>query len=324
MISVIVPVFNAENTLEHAISSIQSSLYGEIEIIIIDDGSTDSTPVICDRFSKVNNIRVFHTENHGVSAARNIGLREARGDYIGFVDGDDWTEPDMYQKLLQTMEDQQADLVACGIINETAEGSYAEDCDGSIVVSEGDTIYQNIILSSGIRGYLWNKLFRKELISCGFDETIEQCEDLLFTAQYCEHVRKAVYLNESLYHYTRKPVIDSYTYTKRSLSLMDAYEEVYSLYQIKASEYAYLPEQNALKTYLHFRARAKILKEKKTALLSKINNGISMHFANVLKENKVSLKTKGNICFTYLFPRTALRMKRRVLACRHRRGQWEL
>ena len=115
MISVIVPAWNAENTLERAVLSILQNRDKdtEIEVIIVDDGSTDSTPVICELLSRDENVRVVHTENHGPSAARNTGLQTAEGEYIGFVDSDDWVEPDLYKKLLKEMVVRQANLAAC-------------------------------------------------------------------------------------------------------------------------------------------------------------------------------------------------------------------
>lgn len=325
MISVIVPAWNAENTLERAVLSILQNRDKdtEIEVIIVDDGSTDSTPVICELLSQDENVRVVHTENHGPSAARNTGLQTAEGEYIGFVDSDDWVEPDLYKKLLKEMVVQQADLAACGVIHETEEGSFPEGNDGSVAVIHGQAVYYEILQSAGIRGYLWNKLFKKDLIKSGFDESIAQCEDLLFTAAYCEQVSKAVYIRNPLYHYVRKNKSDEYSYTERDLSLMDAFEKLYSLYLVKAPEYAYIPEKNALKTYIHFRARGKLVREKDSILLTKIDRGIREHFFRVMKEKRISLKTKGNICITCLFPGTILQGKRKLLQCRNKRGIWE-
>ena len=326
MISVIIPVFNGEKTIERAVHSILCNRDAEtpIEIIIIDDGSTDATPTICDRLSEDTGIHVIHTENHGMVAARNIGIREAKGEYIGFVDSDDWIEPDMFQILLKTMIEQQADLVACGVIQETEQGSFRDEDDGAIIISQFPFIYHDILLSTGFRGYRWNKLYKKELISLETDKGITQCEDLLFNAAYCEHVSKAVYIRKTLYHYVRKGVdTEDYSYTKRGLSLMDAYEKLYILYLEKAPQYAYIPERNALKAYLHFRARAKLVHETDDSLLNKISSGIKAHFRRVMREKQISLKTKGNICATYLFPKTILRVKRKFLQRRHKLGNWE-
>lgn len=326
MISVIMPAYNAEKTIERAVNSILHNRNADtaIEIIIIDDGSTDATAEICDRFLLVPDVHVIHTENKGMVAARNIGLCKAKGEYIGFVDSDDWIEPDMYQKLLNAITEQQADLAACGLIQETEQGSFSDENDGAMIISQAPSIYHDILLSTGFRGYQWNKLYKKDYISFETDKDITQCEDLLFNAEYCEHVSKAVYIRNALYHYVRKCVnIEDYSYTKRDLSLLDAYEKLYALYLEKAPQYAYIPEQNALKAYLHFRARAKLVHESDYSLLNRINTGIKAHFGNVIREKSVPLTTKGNICATYLVPRTILRVKRLLLQRRHKQGYWE-
>lgn len=326
MISVIIPAYNAEKTIERAVHSIVCNRSADtaIEIVIIDDGSTDATALICDRFSHDSMIHVIHTKNHGMAAARNAGLLEAKGEYIGFVDSDDWVESDMYQILLKAMTEQQADLAACGVIHETEEGSFRDEDDGAMIISRAPYIYRDILLSTGFRGYQWNKLYKKEYIFIEADSGITQCEDLLFNARYCEHVSKAVYVRTALYHYARKDVnTDDYSYTERSLSLMDAHEKLYALYLDKAPQYAYIPEKNALKAYLHFRARAKLVHETDDLLLNKISSGIKAHCRNVMSEKKISLKTKGNIFATYLFPRTILRVKRILLRLRHKQGCWE-
>ncbi|MBO7397990.1 MAG: glycosyltransferase family 2 protein, partial [Clostridia bacterium] len=97
MISVIVPVYKTEEYLNQCVESILNQTYKDLEILLIDDGSPDRCGELCDDFAERDNrIRVFHTENRGVAAARNFGIREAKGEYIGFVDSDDWIEPDMY------------------------------------------------------------------------------------------------------------------------------------------------------------------------------------------------------------------------------------
>ncbi len=326
MISVIVPAYNAEKTIERAVHSILQNRDDktEIEVIIVDDGSVDATSAISDRLSQETGVHVIHTENHGMAAARNVGLREAKGEYIGFVDSDDWIEPDMYPKLLKAMIEHGADLAACGVIQETEQGSFRDEDDGGVIVSQFPFIYHDILLPTGFRGYQWNKLYKKELISFETDKDITQCEDLLFNAAYCEHVSKAVYLRNALYHYVRKRVnTENYSYTKRDLSLMDAYEKLYALYLERAPQYAYIQEKDALKTYLHFRARAKLVHETDKLLLNKINAGIKAHFNRVMREKRVSLKTKGNICVTFLFPRTIIWVKRKLLQRRHKLGNWE-
>lgn len=101
LLSIIVPIYNIEDCLERCVNSIRSQTYRNLEILLVDDGSTDRTGALCDRLGTMDDrIRVFHKENGGSSSARNLGIREARGQWLGFVDSDDWIEPDMYERLL--------------------------------------------------------------------------------------------------------------------------------------------------------------------------------------------------------------------------------
>lgn len=115
MISIIVPVYKVEPYLRQCVDSILNQTYRDLEILLIDDGSPDCCGKICDEYEKKDKrVRVFHTENRGLSIARNLGLKETQGDYIGFVDSDDWIEPDMYEVLLKCLEETGADICVCG------------------------------------------------------------------------------------------------------------------------------------------------------------------------------------------------------------------
>ena len=115
MISIIVPIYNVAPYLSQCIESLMEQTYKDIEMILVDDGSTDNSPAICEEYKKKDpRIRVIHQENKGVVSARKEGLRAARGTYIGFVDGDDWIEPDMYACMYQKLIDQKVDIVMCG------------------------------------------------------------------------------------------------------------------------------------------------------------------------------------------------------------------
>ena len=116
-ISVIVPVYKVEPYLRKCLDSIINQTYRNLQIILVDDGSPDNCGAICDEYaSKDSRIEVIHQENGGVSAARNAGLKLAAGDYIGWVDSDDWIEPDMYAYMLENMQKYEADIAVCSQI----------------------------------------------------------------------------------------------------------------------------------------------------------------------------------------------------------------
>ena len=122
MISIIVPVYNTEAYLPQCIESLICQTYKDIEIILVDDGSTDDSLRICDGYQKKDvRIKVLHQKNAGVVNARKAGLYMAAGEYIAFVDGDDWVEPDMYECMYQKLFEQDVDVVMCGRFEDTGE-----------------------------------------------------------------------------------------------------------------------------------------------------------------------------------------------------------
>ena len=163
MISIIVPVYNVEPYLRKCLDSILDQTYRDLEILIIDDGSTDGSGAICDEYAgKDDRIKVFHTENKGLSAARNLGLDNASGDWIGFVDSDDWIEPDMYEVLLRKAEETGADVVECGCHIDYRATSYEHPAIQR-AVSDIDAVES--LIRGEIRTQVWNKIWRSHLFT---------------------------------------------------------------------------------------------------------------------------------------------------------------
>ena len=133
LISVIVTAYNIENYLPRCLDSLLRQSYKSLEIIVVDDGSTDDTPGICDRYAgKHENITAVHRENGGPSAARNAGLKIAKGTYIGYVDGDDWVEPDMYRDMLKACLDKNAEIAIC-TYRQVGEGAEEIHPTGKVI-----------------------------------------------------------------------------------------------------------------------------------------------------------------------------------------------
>lgn len=174
MISIIVPIYRVEQYLEQCIQSIQNQTYQNIEIILVDDGSDDQCPQICDRYAQADKrIKVIHKENGGLDSARKAGMLAASGKYVGYVDGDDWIEPVMYEKLLEYIHMYDVDVVESGVIDSWSnaerkrtpylpEGCYkGGDFTEKI---ESKILYAGVFFEHGISPYLWCKLFLKEKI----------------------------------------------------------------------------------------------------------------------------------------------------------------
>lgn len=201
-ISIIVPIYNAENSIENCAVSILNQTYRDISLLLVDDGSTDRSGAICDALAKTDaRVKVIHQPNSGVSAARNRGLDEASGEYIMFCDCDDTVSTDWCEKLLLAMEAAQADLSICG---------YR-------VIKNGKTVWENSwpeepractvsqLLKCNLLNSPCNKLFRRELIEAHklrYDPTMQYAEDQVFNLHYIQHCGGLlVCVKEHLYNY---------------------------------------------------------------------------------------------------------------------------
>ena len=181
MISVIVPVYNVEKYLRKCVKSIQQQTYKDLEIILVDDGSPDKCPLICDELSWYDDrIKVIHKENGGLSSARNEGLNVASGDYVTFVDSDDEINPRMYECMLQAMSVTNADISMCGCHTVTDAGAVlATDKFTEGRVYGNEELIRNIILP--LKTASWNKIFKRSVIGVSrFPEGKIHGEDLMF------------------------------------------------------------------------------------------------------------------------------------------------
>lgn len=204
LISVIVPVYNMEQYLDRCVQSILHQTYSNLEIILVDDGSVDKSPAMCDDYAqKDGRVKVVHKKNGGLSDARNAGLRIATGSYIGYVDSDDWIEPDMYESMYLACERENADLVVCRYKevykNKTIDKS-SEDC---VVLSQEDIL--NIYLCGHdqyqIYNSVWSKLFKRQLVEDMDFPVGHNSEDIMYTTKAFCRLTKAVYIDRALYNY---------------------------------------------------------------------------------------------------------------------------
>lgn len=207
MISVIVPAFNVESAIANTLNSILEQTYSEIEIIVIDDGSTDKTGRIIDTYaSRYEQIIAVHTQNQGVTAARLIGIKRAAGEWIGFIDADDEIESDMYELLLKNAELYNADISHCGYQMVFPDGriSYFHNT-GCLVQQDKIAGLKDLLDGSLIEPSLCNKLFRKTLF-CGLlhnqiDKRIKINEDLLMNYILFSEANTAIFQDVCKYHY---------------------------------------------------------------------------------------------------------------------------
>ena len=239
-ISVIVPVYKVEKFLDRCVESIVGQTYENLEIILVDDGSPDNCPSMCDKWAeKDSRIKVIHKENGGVSSARNAALDAATGDFIGFVDSDDWIEPDMYESLMMRIDETGKDIAVCSYYSIEVSGERNEcRCIADKAVVCKDDYFRFIVLG-GDGGYIWNRLYRADIIKeVRFDENIWYSEDLLFNFKAAQKSNGAAILDKIEYNYVQKRIkeqawvmndhsFDSMTAFEIMLSYKDIPEDVY-------------------------------------------------------------------------------------------------
>lgn len=203
-ISVIIPVYNLENVIGKCIESVLNQTYGNIEIIVIDDGSCDNSLKIIARYERENsNIKVIKQKNRGVTAARLAGVEVATGDCIGFVDGDDYIDADMYELLMNNMRQYHTDISHCGFQMEFRDGRIRAFYNtGEIIVQDNTQGLIDLISGVRVEPGLWNKLYKKKLFeNFRQDESIRINEDLLMNYYLFKKAQSSVFCDVCKYHY---------------------------------------------------------------------------------------------------------------------------
>lgn len=204
LISVIVPVYNMEQYLERCINSIKKQSYSNLEIILVDDGSTDHSADMCDTYAQEDQrIKVIHKVNGGLSDARNAGLAIATGTYIGYVDSDDWIEPQMYQKMYEACIENEAQVAVCRYAKVYGD-EIIRGGNHKTTVFERDSILKAYLSDNSdyiVYNSVWSKLFAREIIAGEIFPVGKNSEDIMYTTRAFCKVTKAVYVDECLYNY---------------------------------------------------------------------------------------------------------------------------
>lgn len=265
LVSLIVPVYNVGNYLNVCVDSLLRQTYANIQVILVDDGSTDGSADLCDAWAdKDSRVMVIHQANNGVSMARNAGINAAEGDWLEFVDSDDWLEEGTVDGLLGLVRDKHAQMAIFNYRSVSAEDTLdtvrEQPADYRIkegILSRRDVL-DCILAYSGVKGYVWNKFFSRTLIEQGdlqFDSNISMCEDLLFNVECASLSTVTVSTNQCLYNYRSDPNSTSHKVDLKSLATcLEAHERMMSIVpqesksSVKAS-YAILAEELLLRTY---------------------------------------------------------------------------
>ena len=216
LISVIVPVYNVAQYLEKSIASIQQQTYQNLEIILIDDGSTDESGRLCEQIAEQDErVLVYHKENEGLSQARNDGLEQAHGDYVIFIDSDDYIHPEMITSLYQQLVKEDADVSSCGVMNVYANNESPQSTNqDDYFVCDTETFLKEYLIGEKIPGTICNKLIKKEIAA-----------RLTFP--------KGLIYEDAYYHFdlvkvAKKYVVNTKPYAEKDLPYIDIYQKFYN------------------------------------------------------------------------------------------------
>lgn len=232
IISVIVPVYNVEKYIEKCLNSIINQTFQNFEVILVDDGSTDASGVICDEFTKKDDrFRVIHRENGGLSAARNTGINAAKGEYITFVDSDDWIKKELLGQLIILLESNGADISECSFFSDEKTIFNEEEQ----IYCYSNKEYMIRLLEDKIPGssFFCGKLFKKELFYNNFFSVDKKnCEDLFLMPNIIQKAAQIVVTNKRYYFYYQRPnsnMNNPNNYIKNQIAIAQAFRIRYGL-----------------------------------------------------------------------------------------------
>ncbi len=279
-LSIIVPVYNVEKYVGVLLESLVNQTYKDKEIILVNDGSTDSSGKICDRYAHdYPFVRVIHTENQGVQKARNAGLDHADGAYIALADSDDAIDLDCYEMLIKELENTDSDVSCCGYVNEFSENMHIKSKQNAhpepYIFNGREACLLSISAKEhGTLGFMWNKVYKRELVAhVRFRPEIVMCDDLFFTYEALNHATRICSVDLPMYHYRYLPY--SLSKTKRTDKYM---RSLWGLEQLNdwLDENAPFCRKEVIPNYIFWNTKAceSMLSSVDTAVYEKVRQNI--------------------------------------------------
>lgn len=232
-ISIIVPVYNIEQFLDRCIDSIINQSHRDLEIILVDDGSTDNSGMLCDEWAlRDSRIVVIHKRNGGLSDARNAGLKIASGKYIGFVDSDDWIAPRMYELLLDSISESNSDLAVCAVLMKWDTGKEELLAPQINCILDSEEAQLELLRENILKQPVWNKLYKKNAIQDIMFEAGKAHEDVYWTYRVIGRAKKISVIDYVGYlYYQRNDSIMGMNYSTKRLDAIQAYCNRYEYYK---------------------------------------------------------------------------------------------
>ena len=248
LISVIVPVYNVEDYLDRCVESIVNQSYSNLEIILVDDGSTDRCPEMCDNWAiKESRIKVIHKENGGQASARNSALEIALGKCIGFVDSDDYIDIEMYNTMYNIMVDNDCDIVECTKCDFFEDEKCITNGSGEFILFDQSKAIQDFLKETHLKCTVWSMLVKAEIAKRVCFDDGKTHEDILWPYRAYMLAERIAYVDKAFYHYFQRPGSTmNKKYSEKRFDGLDALEERARLVKIDYPQYYHL----ATKSYL--------------------------------------------------------------------------
>lgn len=293
MISVIVPVYNVENYIRKCIESILNQTYRNFELIIVDDGSTDGGGKLCDEYEVYSYVKVIHKENGGLSDARNCGLDNAKGEYITFIDSDDWIEKDFLQKLINIAEETGADLVVSQI--QVVYDNHKDPVDKNSIAFEKvsrEVCYRKMLLQEGVDVSASAKLYKSELFQNIRYAKGLLYEDLYIISDIIEKTDTIVITDYTGYYYLQRQGSIMYgKFTENRLDLLKGIEKLKVLMEKRYPNNSDAAFHREIYCTFHLLGRS-ILSDEYIEYSKKFRKDVVDHLKDILVSNLFTIKEK--------------------------------
>ena len=275
LVSIIIPVYNVENYLEKCIRSVLNQTYEKIEVILVDDGSTDTSGQICDLYnSRESRIITVHQKNKGVSEARKAGFKKASGDFVIFVDSDDWVEREYVNELYTAISHTGADMVSCAYFEDYRHSSkIVGNCGKPMKLYSGLSAIKAVNDRIDIYPFLWNKIFSKNSLQELRDSVpVIIGEDYTIVIKALERMNKVVSISKPLYHYIkRESGVCNRGFSEKMFDVIDNYKDIYHYFDNKSNSL-----QKAIQNYI-------LLEEMYHVICMEKNHNYNQKFIRMVK-----------------------------------------
>lgn len=303
MISVIIPVYNSKTFLKECINSVLNQTYKEFELLLIDDGSNDGSEIICDKYAKKDNrIKVYHKKNEGIARTRNFGLSKAKGDFIAFIDSDDYVLPDYLKKLLYAIEITNSDIAFC-------YSKRFRNLNKIDKINWGETIIINKTKKDIIKGLfsttehmaVWCKLYKRKLLNNILFPLINNAEDVDFNSRVYIKAEKFVLIPEFLYYWRENPLsLTNSPFSIQNIEALDCYLSALENMPVQNIYFQALSLQRLYKVILYTRYGCPI--KYKSLLKKKLKKIIKLTLRRFIFNKFIPLKLKFGLLLFYFIP----------------------